>query len=108
VAAELTPGPNELVVNKTSRSAFSSTGIDQLLRNMGLSQVLVTGLASNGCVDLTAKDAADRGYETFLLEDACATFGEEAHTPVLQAFQEVFGTVLSTDEVMQRVRTLNS
>jgi nicotinamidase-related amidase len=35
---------------------------------------VVGGLATNGCVDLTARDAADLGYETFVLEDGCVTF----------------------------------
>jgi nicotinamidase-related amidase len=97
IVDELAPERNETVINKTSRSAFNSTGIDQLLRNLGVRHVVVAGVATNGCVDLTARDAADRGYETFLLEDGCATYTEAAHVLVLQTFQQLFGAVVTTD-----------
>jgi nicotinamidase-related amidase len=98
-ADELTPRPGEIVVNKTTRSAFNSTGIDQLLRHMRVEQLVVGGLASNACVQATAQDGADRGYETFLAEDCCAAFSVESHAPVFDNFHWIFGSVLLTSDI---------
>lgn len=103
VAPELAPKPGEIVLHKTSRSAFNSTGIEQVLRNMGVAHVVVGGLASNACVELTASDAADRGFETFLVEDGCATFVADAHSAAMKNFHRVFGTVLTVDELRARM-----
>ncbi|GIK82643.1 MAG: N-carbamoylsarcosine amidase [Alphaproteobacteria bacterium] len=99
-ADELRPASDELVLNKTTRSAFTSSGIDQLLRNMRVQQLVVGGLASNACVQATAQDGADRGYETYLAEDCCAAFSAEAHTPVFENFHWIFGSVLTTGEII--------
>lgn len=101
VAPELQPRHGELVLNKTTRSAFNSTGIDQLLRHMRVGQLVIGGLASNACVQATAVDGADRGYETFLVEDCCVTFGDDAHAPVFDNFHWIFGTVVLTDDIVR-------
>ena len=101
VIEELAPQGDEVVMIKTGRSAFTSTGIDQLLRNLRVGDLLVGGWATNGCVEMTARDAVDRGYETFLLENGCATFSEDAHIAALRTFGRVDGTVLTVEEVLQ-------
>ena len=106
VAAELTPRANEIVLNKTSRSAFSSTGIDSALRSLGVSHLVVGGIASDGCADLTARDATDRCYETFFLEDGSGTFAEDKHRLALEGFHRMWGTVVTSDDVLRASQTL--
>jgi len=98
---ELAPRPDELVLNKNSVSAFNSTALDQYLRNMKVETLVMTGCATDACVETTARDAADRGYNVILVEDACAAFGEEAHVATLRAFARMFGKVATTGEVVQ-------
>jgi len=104
VTPDLAPGRGELVLNKSTRSAFNSTGIDQLLRHMRVEQLVIGGLASNACVQATAVDGADRGYETFLVEDCCVTFGNEAHAPVFDNFHWIFGTVVLAEDIVRAAR----
>lgn len=99
VEPKLAADRRELVLNKTTRSAFVSTGLDQLLRHLRAQQIAVAGLVTNGCVGLTAMHGADLGYEAFLVSDASASFLDDAHDAALVAFGRVFGTVLSTAEV---------
>ncbi len=47
------------------------TGLDGYLRARGIRRVFVAGLARGYCTDFSAADAAEAGYETFLIEDAC-------------------------------------
>lgn len=97
---ELTPADDEVVLNKTSHSAFTSTSIDDVLRGLGVSQVVIGGWATNACVELTARDAADRGYETFLVEDGCAAFTPESHAAAIRNFARLYGGILRAADVI--------
>jgi nicotinamidase-related amidase len=96
----LKPEPTDFVVNKRSIGAFASTGIDHLLRSLGREQVYMTGISTNMCVETTAREAADRGYATTIVEDACATTHSELHDTTMKNFCRLFGRVLSTNEVL--------
>ena len=97
---QLQPGAAELVVDKNTSSAFNSTGIEWLLRNMGIQALVVVGMATDMCVETTARDAADRGFDVIVVEDATATFFEKHHRAALSGFARVFGQVWSTDDVL--------
>jgi len=100
---ELRPQPGELVVRKNSVGAFNSTAIDQILRNMGVTGLVIVGVITEGCVETTARDAADRGYECILVEDGCASdLGRETHEAALLSFARMFGEVRTTAEVLER------
>jgi nicotinamidase-related amidase len=104
VIGELAPRDDELVINKTSRGAFNSTALDQILRNLQITTLIVAGVSTECCVAMTARDAADRGYKVLLVEDACT-----AVTPYLQecsivAFGAMFGRVATTEEVLSELR----
>ncbi len=97
---ELSPAPGELIIDKNSSSPFNSTGIDQLLRNLGVNTLVVAGVATDMCVETTSRDAADRGYHVIIVEDAVATFVEEHHLAALSGFARVFGKVWSSAELL--------
>jgi biuret amidohydrolase len=100
VIAELAPRPGELVVDKNTSSAFNSTGIEWMLRNMGAQTLVVAGMATDMCVETTARDAADRGFNVIIAEDAAATFFDEHHRAALSGFARVFGQVWQTKDVV--------
>ena len=81
---EVAPQGDELIIDKTSAGTFNSAPIDQILRNMGVDRLLVTGIVTEGCVEMTARDAADRGYYVTLVEDACASSTRVAHDDAMQ------------------------
>jgi nicotinamidase-related amidase len=97
---ELQPEDGEPVVTKLSASAFTSSGVDALLRNLAVTSVVFTGVSTSQCVDLTARDAADRGYSCLVVEDAVAEDTEEFHRWTLEQFERLFGRVASTDAVL--------
>ena len=98
--SQLVPGDGDLVVDKNTSSAFNSTGIEWLLRNMDIQVLVVVGTATDMCVETTARDAADRGFDVIIVEDGTATFDERHHRAALSGFARVFGQVWSTDEVL--------
>jgi nicotinamidase-related amidase len=97
---ELAPLPTELVLDKTSSGAFNSSPLDLYLRNLGVQNLVITGVSTNHCVDSTARDAADRGYNVMLVEDACNDNDPVAHRATLAAFARHFGPVRRTEEVV--------
>ena len=103
--ASLAPASGELVLDKNTSSAFNSTGIEWLLRNMDVETLVVAGMATDMCVETTARDAADRGFNTILVEDATATFFEHHHRAALSGFARVFGQVWDTDRVLKESGT---
>lgn len=100
VLDEIKPVPGDIVLRKATISAFTSTGLDALLRALGVTDLVFVGISTNMCVDTTARDAADRGYRCLLVEDACAAAKEEYHRFALLNFQRLFGRVGTTDEVL--------
>ncbi len=99
IIAPMTPRPDEIVLNKVTRSAFSSTGLDQVLRNLGVSGFVIIGVATNACVGMTACDGADRGYKVVMVEDATAAPSPILHEAALLNFAYLFGHVRTTREV---------
>ncbi|MBM3525029.1 MAG: cysteine hydrolase [Alphaproteobacteria bacterium] len=96
----LAPRDDELVIDKNTSSGFNSTGIEWLLRNKGVETLIVVGMATDMCVESTARDAADRGFNVVIVEDASATFFPRHHRDALSGFARVFGQVWPTARVL--------
>jgi nicotinamidase-related amidase len=96
----LRPAPADVVLHKSTVSAFNSSSLDRLLRNMGIESLVVTGVVTDGCVDSTARDGSDLGYDCVLVEDGCAAWSEAWHAAALQAFERYFGLVSVTDDIV--------
>lgn len=94
---ELKPLPNERVFNKITPSAFTSTPIELVLRTYGVDTLLFTGVSTNMCVEHTLRDAADRGFACFLVEDACGADSQEMHDASCVVVQRLYGAVTTTD-----------
>jgi len=77
IVDELTPGPREIVLDRTRMSVFNGTGIDNMLRNLGIRTVVVVGAWTNMAVEHTIRDAADHGYEVTVVEDATSSLSSE-------------------------------
>jgi len=97
---QLTPRSGDLIIDKNASSPFNGSAIDQLLRNMGIDTLVVTGMATDMCVETTSRDAADRGYNVIVVEDAVATFFEQHHRAALAALARVFTKVWNTEQVI--------
>lgn len=79
VIDELAPGDDEIVLPKSSSSVFVSTHIDYILRNLGVRQVVISGLITDQCVESAIRDACDLGYLVTEVTDACLTYSQARH-----------------------------
>jgi len=80
------PVGDEILIPKTSSGIFNSTNIDYLLRNLGIRNLVVAGILTDQCVDMTVRDGADRGFLVTCVADACAAPTPERHANALKAF----------------------
>jgi nicotinamidase-related amidase len=102
---ELTPGPNEIVVNRTTDSVTTGANYLQLLHFMGIKHVVVTGIVTDQSVASTVRGLADEGYHVICVEDACAAGSMELHDAELKIMNVIYCDVLSTDETIGLIET---
>ncbi|MCE0503963.1 cysteine hydrolase [Roseivivax sp. GX 12232] len=87
VIAEIAPGPDEIWLPKSSSSVFVSTHIDYVLRNLGVAQLIVSGVLTDQCVESAIRDACDLNYLVTQVTDACATYTEARQAASLSAIK---------------------
>ncbi len=100
---EVAPVGDEIVLTKTCGGVFNGTNIEYVLRNLGISELIVAGVITSGCVEVAVRDAADRGFSVTLAEDACASWSVEMEQAAIRAMSEIYAKVLSTDEIVRRL-----
>jgi len=69
----LEPGAADIVVRKDVNSGFIGTSLEIQLRRSGIDRLVVAGFFTNFCVETTVRMAGNLGFDTYLVEDACAT-----------------------------------
>ena len=83
----LSPNEDEIILPKTSSSVFVSTHIDYILRNLGVKQLIISGLITDQCVESAIRDACDLGYLVTQVSDACLTYSHDRHSNSLRAIK---------------------
>jgi len=83
LARRLAPAPGDLTVLKPRHSAFHQTPLDLLLAQMGARELVLTGLATDLCVQFSAMDAFIRGYRLWVPQDCCAAESPARHRAAL-------------------------
>ena len=95
----LSPGEDEIVLPKSSSSVFVSTHIDYILRNLGIQQLILSGVLTDQCVESAIRDACDLGYLVTQVTDACATFSDARQSASLNAIKG-YCRQITTDELI--------
>jgi nicotinamidase-related amidase len=104
VEAELMPeirrlaGQNE-VVEKNTYSAFENTGLQERLVEMGVKEVIVTGVMTNLCCETTAREAFVKGFRVFFSTDATATLDLELDEATLKNLAYGFAYLVDCDRL---------
>jgi ureidoacrylate peracid hydrolase len=96
----LKPKPEEVIVTKHRYGAFESTDLDLVLRSRGIRSVIMTGVATNVCVETTARQAFLRDYYVVFTNDCTAAYAQQDHDATLRNIGRFFGQVVASDEVM--------
>lgn len=97
---EIGPRPGDIVITKKQWGAFYGTELDLQLRRRRISKLVLGGIATNFGVESTARAAFELGYSQVFVEDAMASFSEEAHFFSLRHILPRIGLVRSVEEVL--------
>ena len=102
---ELDVRPEDEIVRKYRFSAFmpGTCELAYRLRSRGFDTVLITGTVTNVCCESSARDAMMTNFRTVMVSDANAAMTMEEHNASLIAFYAIFGDVMDTDFVIQRL-----
>jgi nicotinamidase-related amidase len=100
LARELNQQPTDHLVTKRTRGAFTGTDLEQYLRDNGVTQVVVTGVATGSGVESTARHAHELGFNVTLAIDAMTDMNAEVHeNSVLRIFPGI-GETGTTAEIL--------
>ncbi len=74
-----------------------------MLKNMGIETVLVGGVVTNFCVESSAREAADYGFQVVILDDCCAAWSPELQQAALKSFELLYGFVMPFEKVIKKL-----
>ena len=96
---ELDLQPTDHLITKRRRNAFHDTGLDTLLRDLGVTQVVLAGISTSSGVESTARAAYDYGYHVVLATDAMGDPDAEAHRNSIERIFPKTGETATTAEI---------
>ena len=106
VIDQITPEGDEIVLPKSSSSVFISTHIDYVLRNLGVRQLVISGLLTDQCVESAIRDGCDLGYLVTQVTDACLTYTQARHDHSLSAISG-YCRQIDTDGLIAEIEEIN-
>lgn len=103
--SEITPKSNEKVIGKQQPGSFTGTDLDEYLKSTGRKKIVLTGYMAHVCVSTTARQAAEKGYDVVIAEDAVGdrdipgAKAEELVRITLAELGDAFGTVVKAGSI---------
>jgi nicotinamidase-related amidase len=103
IVPELYPRPGEPVIDKPGKGAFFATDLHAILQNRGVTQLIVTGVTTEVCVNTTVREANDRGYDCLVPEDCVGSYFPEFQSmglKMIAAQGGIFGWVSHSNRIL--------
>lgn len=111
IADELYPLPNEPVIDKPGRGAFTYTDFELLLRNRGIKNLILVGVGTDTGVSSTLREANDRGFDCVVVEDGTSSSDPASHASSINAVKMeggLLGAVTKLDDVILSVENFKN
>lgn len=93
------PTGSDIVMPKNTASIFIGTHFEQMMRNAGITTILILGIATEIGVESSGRDASNRGFFPVIITDAVSSYNEEAHYRSLENLKNMM-ILLKTEELM--------
>lgn len=106
IVAPLRPSSRDIIISKPGSGAFFGTALDPSLRNLGVELLVIGGVMTDGCVESTVREAADRSFRIVVASDACATWSEQTHHFSLRSMGTRYADIRTTAEIVTVLKRL--
>jgi len=100
VIGELAPLPGEYVIPKVRMSAFIGTELDLMLRNLGITDLVVAGIQTPNCIRTTVFDAIAYNYPVVVVVDATAAQTDEIHGANIRDMQNIGVRIMTARDLV--------
>lgn len=91
----------EYIIEKRRFSAFFETGLNLLLKESGIEQIIIVGVKTHVCIRATAQDAFGWGYRPMLVLEAVGSNYTHLHEASLEDIRRYMGTIVTLDELRE-------
>lgn len=98
---KLTPLPGDIIVEKHRYSAFIGTQLDMILGNLNRKSLVITGVATNVCVESTARDGFMLDYHVTVVRDASAGYNQALHNATFDNIEACFGLTMNASDIVK-------
>jgi len=96
ITEELAPTGEDYTFEKRTYSAFFQTGLDSLLRDLQVDNVILTGVVTNICIQHSAADACFRGYEITIPKETTEALNDDDYEYALNYVQNMYGAKITS------------
>ncbi|MFW5953509.1 MAG: cysteine hydrolase family protein [Candidatus Natronoplasma sp.] len=100
ILEEVTPTNDDIVITKNDPDIFSGTGLDSLLKENDINTLIMAGVLTNECVQISVLQAIENGYRVVLVEDSTAAFSEEIHEKAIDFIEGNSIIITSTEDIL--------
>ncbi|HZW55190.1 MAG TPA: cysteine hydrolase [Nitrososphaerales archaeon] len=107
IVRELRPKKGDYLINKQRASSFYQTNLDMILKNLKVETLVITGVATNVCVESTARDALFRDYDCVILSDCVATKDPQIQRASLRFMNEFTSVVTTSSHLAKCIAKLS-
>ena len=111
IVPELYPLPGEPVIDKPGKGAFHATDLDAILKNRGITQLVVCGVTTEVCVNTSVREANDRGYDCLVVSDCVGSYFpefQEMGLRMIKAQGGIFGWVAPSGAVIPALSSIST
>jgi nicotinamidase-related amidase len=102
------PIPGEYIIDKAGKGAFGQSNLPLILRNLGITHLVITGITTDVCVHTIMREANDNGYWCLLLRDGTGATDYDNYQAALKQIKMqggVFGWVSDSPRFVKAVKS---
>jgi nicotinamidase-related amidase len=106
IIPDLYPASGEPVIDKPGKGAFHATDLHSILQYRGITQLVVTGVTTEVCVNTTVREANDRGYDCLVPEDCVGSYFSQFQIMGLEMIKAqggIFGWVGTSADIVTAI-----